>query len=300
MKKTVMGLMLFGMVIFSGCSSDTTNDNLGVLDDDKPRITLYGDKEIVINLGTNSVLENDSFIAEDAEDGDLTTSVKRTHNIDFTKVGVYQVTYFVEDSDGFTDTKTRTVKIVNPNDNASNNNPSTDNQDHSGDIDTGTIIDNTQNGYDNPDLGTPIDGGGNSNYSDIDSFKTWYYNTCGETFNESLYNSTTSSYRGKIDCSNKGLDYIDLNELSIFNSINIIDLSHNNLTDIDFTPIQNIQGLNYLYINNNTATLKNKYNTVSKRNALFRFFTNIHGGDGKTGLFIGFKPNGNKTLRISF
>lgn len=297
MKKTVMGLMLFGMVIFSGCSSDTTNDNLGVLDEDKPRITLYGDKEIVINLGTNRILENDNFIAEDSEDGDLTASVKRTHNIDFTKVGVYQVTYFVEDSDGFTDTQTRTVKIVNPND----NNLSTDNQDHSGDIDLGTTTDNNQNGYDNnPDLGTPIDGDGTITYSDIENFTTWYYNTCGETFNEALYNSTTKSYSGKIDCSNKGLDYIDLNTLSLFNSINIIDLSHNNLTDIDFTPIQNIQGLNYLYINNNTTTLKRKYDTASERNALFRFFTNIHGGDGKTGLFIGFKPNAKETLRISF
>ena len=296
MKKTVAGLMLFGMILFSGCNTDTTNNNLGVLDDDKPRITLYGDKEIEINLGTNSVLENDNFIAEDAVDGDLTASVKRTHNIDFTKVGVYQVTYFVEDSDGFTDTQTRTVTIIDPNNNSSTNN----NQDHSGDIDSGTTIDNNQNDYNNPDLGTPVDGGGSSNYSDIESFKTWYYNTCGETFNESLYNSTTSSYSGKIDCSNKSLDYIDLNQLSIFNSISIIDLSHNNLTDIDFTPIQNIQGLNYLYINNNTATLKNKYNTVSKRNALFRFFTNIHGGDGKTGLFIGFKPKGKETLRISF
>ncbi|MCH9740074.1 MAG: DUF5011 domain-containing protein [Epsilonproteobacteria bacterium] len=295
MKKVVTSLSLLSMLVFSGCSTDTTNDNLGVLDEDKPRITLYGEKDIYINLGTMVVLENDNFIAEDTVDGDLTDYVERTHNIDFTRAGEYQVTYFVEDSDGFSDTQTRSVTIVDP-----DYDSSTDNQNSSGNVDLGTQVGN-ENDSGNVDLGTPI---GGSTYSDIESFKVWYYNTCGETFNESLYNATTSSYSGKIDCSNKGLDYIDLSQLSIFNSIDSIDLGYNNLTDIDFSPIQDIQGLNYLYINNNTATLKSQYDTVSERNALFNFFTNLHGGDGKTGLFIGFKPHqqdsDEETLRISF
>jgi len=303
MKKIVTSLTFLGMLIFSGCSSDTTNNNnLDVLNDDKPRITLYGEKDIYINLGTTSVLANDKFSAEDSVDGDLTSNVKRTNNIDFSRAGKYQVTYFVEDSDGFTDTQTRSVTIVDPSLSTSggiNSGISGDNQNYSSDVDSGNPWAN-QNYSGDVDSGTSISG----TTSDIESFKVWYYNTCGETFNESLYNPTNSSYNGTINCSNKGLDYIDLSELTIFNYIDTIDLSHNNLTNIDFTPIKDIQGLNWLYINNNTATLKSHYDTESERNALFRFFTNVHGGDGKTGLFIGFKPDQNnsndETLRIIF
>lgn len=361
MKIRATSLILSTIFIFSGCGTDINGDNnntnLDILDDDKPRITLYGEKDIHIPLGTNTVLENDGFIAEDTVDGDLTYSVKRTHNIDFTKAGVYTVTYFVEDSDGYTDTKTRRVTI----DNNSNNNlgefgdsdkpritlygnsdiyinlgtttvlendsfiatdtvdgdltysvTRTDDidftrvgvytvtyfvEDSDGNSDTKTrrvtILDNSSSSnndnYENEDsdLGTPIGGSG---YSAIEDFKIWYYNTCGESFNSALYNASTGRYRGKINCSNKDLDYIDLSTLSVFSAIDTIDLSHNRLTNIDFSPILDIEGLNYLYINNNTEELKRKYDSVSERKALFRSFTNINGGDGETGLFIGFKP----------
>ena len=363
MRKRAISLLLLGVFAFGGCQSDTNNNNLDILDEDKPRITLYGDTEIHIPLGTNRVLENDRFKAEDKQDGDLTNSVKRTNNIDFSRAGTYTVTYFVEDSDGYSDTKTRSV-IIEDNSYSNNNNlggtddgrpkitlygdrdiyiplgtnsvlendsfVATDREDgdltnsvqrthdidfsragtytvtyyvvdSDGNSDTQTrsvtITDsNTNSGGGSSDIGTPINGGGSSN-SALYDFETWYYNTCGESFNRALYNESTGKYRGKIDCSNKGLDYIDLSKLSMFTAIDTIDLSHNNLTDIDFTPIRDIEGLNYLYINNNTAQLKRKYNTPAKRKALFRFFTNIHGGDGKTGLFIGFKLNqGNRSI----
>ncbi len=359
MKKRATSLILSTIFIFSGCTSDTNSDNLDILDDDKPRITLYGDTDIHISLGTYTVLENDSFKAYDKIDGDLTYNVTRTNNIDFSKAGVYEVKYFVEDSDGYTDTKTRRVTIEDTSiDNNNSNIYYGDNgkpkitlygetniyiilgtnsvlendsfkaedredgdltysvtrsddidfsrtgsytvtyyvQDSDGNSDTQTrkvtILepDNNYNngGGDSYDYGTPIDGG--SGYSAIEDFSTWYYNTCGESFNSSLYNPDTGRYRGKINCSNKDLDSIDLSTLSVFTAIDTIDLSHNSLTYIDFSPILDIEGLNYLYINNNTQTLKNRYDTESERNALFRSFTNIHGGDGKTGLFIGFKP----------
>jgi hypothetical protein len=294
MKKVIVASILSSMIIFNGCGDTTEENNCGVdvsmLSGDNPLITLQGDTEIEIPLGTTEVLADDSFCAYDPQDGDLSQSVVRTNNIDFSRAGVYQVTYTVEDSDGFTDTKYRTVTIVDSNNNNSYGllDPNNDSSISGG----GEYIDNSN-------LGEQI---GESN--DIVTFTSWYYNTCGGTFDSTLYDSSTNSYSGKIDCSNKSLDSIDLTQLSMFSSIDTIDLSHNNLTNIDFTPIKDIQGLNYLYINNNTATLKKKYDTVSKRNALFRFFTNLHGGDGKTGLFIGFKPHqqdsDKETLRVNF
>ncbi|SFV64697.1 hypothetical protein MNB_SV-12-112 [hydrothermal vent metagenome] len=289
MNKILVTSIIFGMIIFSGCG-DTGNDgnttttcgsNVDMLSGDNPVITLEGDTEIEISLGTTEVLSGDSYCAYDPQDGDLTQYIQRTNNIDFNRAGVYTVTYYVEDSDGYSDTKTRTVTIVDSN-----------NANQQGD--SGYYLGEEQGAdYDsNPDLGEEIGGnGGGSATIDIDSFIAWYSNTCNGTFDLRLYNETTGSYSGTIDCSNQGLEYIDLTQLGVFSSIDKIDLSKNKLTDIDFSPIKDIQGLNYLLINNNTATLKSKYDTKSERNALFRYFTNLHGGDGKTGLYIGFKPH---------
>jgi len=88
--------------------------------------------------------------------------------------------------------------------------------------------------------------------------------------------------------------------LSMFDGINEIDLSHNKLTDIDFSPIRNIHTLYKLNIAYNTSILKNKYATVAERNALFRYFTYLHGGKKATDLWIGFKPrSGNKEDLLS-
>ncbi len=354
MKKIVMIFILFGIFIFSGCGSDVADDNLGVLDDDKPKITLYGETNIQINLGVNTILEDDRFVAEDRVDGDLSNSVIRTHNIDFTKAGEYQVTYFVEDSDGYSDTAIRTVTIVGGNYDSYNggqqnigsvpqitfsdgNNDTlyltlgeqynaftyraTDFEDgdltnavrvEGADFDvnregtytvTYSVVDSNENFVEKIrtvivrsfNLGNQVD---YTTTSDIDSFKIWYRDVCGKSFNSSLYNATYGSYNGTISCSYQGLYTIDLTALSIFSTIKSLDLSHNNLTDIDFnqldlsvnnvkiledldlsnnnfsyidfTPLYNLKNINNLWIQGNSLD----YSTEAKREALYRIFNN--------------------------
>ena len=354
MKKIVMIFILFGIFIFSGCGSDVADDNLGVLDDDKPKITLYGETNIKINLGVNSILEDDRFVAEDRVDGDLSNSVIRTHNIDFTKAGEYQVTYFVEDSDGYSDTAIRTVTIVGGNYDSYNggqqnigsvpqitfsdgNNDmlyltlgeqynaftyrATDLEDgdltnavrvEGADFDVNregtytviySVVDSNENFVEKIrtvivrsfNFGDQVD---YSTTSDIDSFKVWYRDVCGKTFDTSLYNATYGSYNGKISCSNQGLYSIDLTALSIFSTIKSLDLSHNNLTNIDFnqldlsvnnvkiledldlsnnnfsyidfTPLHNLKNINNLWIQGNSLD----YSTEAKREELYRIFNN--------------------------
>ena len=59
---------------------------------------------------------NEECSASDAEDGDLTSSIEISGEINFNKTGKYELTYNVTDSDGNTVTKTRTVAVVDMDD----------------------------------------------------------------------------------------------------------------------------------------------------------------------------------------
>ena len=59
---------------------------------------------------------NEECSASDAEDGDLTSSIEVSGEINFNKTGKYELTYNVTDSDGNTVTKTRTVAVVDMDD----------------------------------------------------------------------------------------------------------------------------------------------------------------------------------------
>jgi hypothetical protein len=261
MKKVIVASILSSMIIFNGCGDTTEENNCGVdvsmLSGDNPLITLQGDTEIEIPLGTTEVLADDSFCAYDPQDGDLSQSVVRTNNIDFSRAGVYQVTYTVEDSDGFTDTKYRTVTIVDE------QNPNGNEQ---------SLLDTTTDGS----LWSDVTGG------TIESFKDWYSSVCGQTFDDSAYNANTGQYNGTIYCSNRNLQTIDLSELSIFSTIQGLDLSGNQLTDIDFSKL----GLNEL--TNNTKiliSLNLKNNQLNTDN--FDLFRPLHYLKNIDKLYIG-------------
>ena len=106
MKKIYSALAVAVMIGFAGCDGGASTEN--------PTITLQGEKDIQIALGTYSIPEA-GVTASDTKDGDLTNAVVRNHNIDFTKAGKYQVTYDVKDSDGNTAHAFRNVTIVDTN-----------------------------------------------------------------------------------------------------------------------------------------------------------------------------------------
>ena len=344
---------LYSTTLFTGC--DSTNDsNTTASDGVTPTITLKGNTNIEIPLGTMS-LQEDGYSAFDFQDGDVTNNVQRSNNINWNAAGDYAVTYSVTDSDGNTGTAVRHVKIVNNSNNSGNGGngsqgsapviafsqytvyltlgenfstsqyyndySATDAED--GDLKGQVIIDDSA--VNSNITGTYVvsysvtDSAGNqitqdkvvviqNNYdnsytTELDDFTAWYSDTCGRTFNESLYDESTRKYHGTIDCSYQGLSSIDLSALSIFDGIDDLDLSHNNLSDIDFSPIQDIHEMWGLHIDHNTQTLKKQYDTKSERVALFKYFTNIHGGSGNTddnnaGLNIYFKPH--KSMNIFF
>ncbi len=351
---------LYTTTIFTGCGGDDSNSTAS--DGETPIITLQGDTNIQIPLGTMTIPE-DGYTAYDFQDGDLTDKVERSDNIDWNRAGDYEVIYTVTDSDGNVGRAVRHVKIVNDNGDSLYNNGDNNhkpvisfNQDtvyltlgenfrtsqyyndyratdaEDGDLTSQVYIDDSQLNTNSPgtyvvtysvtdssgnttykdkivvvqnyyDDNNDNNNNNNSYYSELDNFKAWYSSTCGGTFNDSLYDASTHKYHGKIDCSHRGLSSIDLSPLSIFDGIDDLDLSYNNLSYIDFSPIRDIHEMWGLHIDHNTETLKKQYDTVSERNALFRYFRNIHGGSGNThdsnaGLYIYFKPY--KIMRIFF
>ena len=93
------------MIGFSGCDTASTEN---------PTISLQGETNIQVQLGNYSIPEGGAT-ANDAKDGDLSNSIVRDHNIDFTRAGQYQITYDVKDSDGNTAHAVRNVTIVDAN-----------------------------------------------------------------------------------------------------------------------------------------------------------------------------------------
>ncbi len=110
---------LYTTTIFTGC--DGNDNNSTASDGVTPVITLQGDKYIEIPLGTREIPEY-GYSAYDFQDGDLTDKVERTNNIDWNRVGDYEVTYTVTDSDGNVGRAVRYIKIVNNSDDSLYNN----------------------------------------------------------------------------------------------------------------------------------------------------------------------------------
>ena len=139
----LLTLLISNLVTFSGCG--VVDDNQTINRDEvstyKPHITLYGDRNVTINLGVKGI-EGDQYGYEaiDPQDGDITDRVHIANNIDFSKAGEYTVTYSVTDSDGYEDIQYRYITIVD-NQNSGGGDPYYGNQTYVGSVPIITITD---------------------------------------------------------------------------------------------------------------------------------------------------------------
>ena len=94
----------------SDSSNNKTEDKrvIKVVDNIAPVITLKGSKHIVVKQKGNYT--DDGYVAIDNYDGDITNKVKVNKNIDFNKVGTYEIIYEVSDS---FNNKTIEKRIIN-------------------------------------------------------------------------------------------------------------------------------------------------------------------------------------------
>ncbi len=103
--------VLYDATDSSGNAADQVARTVNVIDNGFPVITLNGDAEVIIEVG--SAYADEGAVANDVADGPLTTFIVTVNPVDPDVVAVYTVTYNVTDSDGNAATQvTRTVNVV--------------------------------------------------------------------------------------------------------------------------------------------------------------------------------------------
>lgn len=83
-----------------------------VVDKVNPEIKLKGDSTFTLYL--DNEYEEPGFTATDNYDGDITSNVKTSSNVNKNKIGTYEIEYTVSDQSGNSTSVKRTVKVVNP------------------------------------------------------------------------------------------------------------------------------------------------------------------------------------------
>ncbi len=101
--------VVFSAIDKSG-NTGTAQATVTVSDQSKPVITLTGEPVMRVSLGETFV--EPGFSAQDNVDGDVTTKVSVSGNIDTATLGAYILTYSVSDVAGNTTTATRSVSVV--------------------------------------------------------------------------------------------------------------------------------------------------------------------------------------------
>jgi len=102
-------LYLFLTVLIVACSGDDSNN---ANDTTPPVISLIGSANISVNQGDNFI--DEGATATDNVDGDLTSSITVSGNVNTAIIGNYALTYSVSDTAGNNASVTRNVSVVEP------------------------------------------------------------------------------------------------------------------------------------------------------------------------------------------
>ena len=90
--------------------TETKKRIIEVVDEENPVITLKGKDTVVVNYG--KTYEDEGYTAYDSYDGNITRKVKVTNDVDYTKLGDYQIIYSVIDSSNNEYKVSRYVSVV--------------------------------------------------------------------------------------------------------------------------------------------------------------------------------------------
>lgn len=94
-------------------SSDNKTEvirKIRVIDNIAPVITLKGSKKVTVKVNGN--YEEEGYSAIDNYDGDITKNVKVSRNVDFNKVGTYEIIYEVSDSFANKSLEKRIINVI--------------------------------------------------------------------------------------------------------------------------------------------------------------------------------------------
>lgn len=91
-------------------TTTTTTTNTTQKDVIAPSLSLVGEREITIQMGTN--YNDPGAKAIDNVDGDITSEIRVSGSVDTSKAGVYEIVYSVQDKAGNKATITRTINVI--------------------------------------------------------------------------------------------------------------------------------------------------------------------------------------------
>jgi hypothetical protein len=108
MKQFIIIIIVIAMAGFlwfmPGCKKDSSKGNI-------PTITLIGSDSVIAGIGYP--YHDAGATAQDEEDGDLTSKIVSSNNVDTAALGTYHVYFNVTDSDGNNAKQVvRTVKMI--------------------------------------------------------------------------------------------------------------------------------------------------------------------------------------------
>jgi len=92
-------------------NTGTATRAVHVVDTTDPVIVMFGDNPLTVEVNSGPYVDPGAS-ASDNYNGDLSGAIVTTFTVDMTTVGDYTVTYYVQDSSGNSDTKVRTVHVV--------------------------------------------------------------------------------------------------------------------------------------------------------------------------------------------
>jgi len=107
----IHGLVLALSLAISACGGSSDSEHTSSLSANQtPSISLNGDASVQITVGSS--YSDPGASAADAEDGDLSGSIRVDSTLDSDRAGSYRITYTVTDSAGASVSVTRTVEVV--------------------------------------------------------------------------------------------------------------------------------------------------------------------------------------------
>ena len=166
-------------------------------DTEKPKITLFGDKTITLNIGDE--YKELKAMAVDNVDKDISNQIKISGKVDTTKAGTYKVKYTVSDSSNNIATTTRTIIVKEGSDTKKNN---------SKDTTKPQIEFNNQNAYQRICVGSKVDISITGPYGyvardDVDGDITSKVSISGPTTNINTIGTYTLTYEVSDKAGNK-------------------------------------------------------------------------------------------------
>lgn len=103
MKKLLYLFLTIALISCGGDDDESNNDTT------PPVITLIGSANVTLNQGDNYI--DEGATATDNVDGDLTSSISVSGNVDTATIGNYTLTYSVSDSSGNSASATRNISV---------------------------------------------------------------------------------------------------------------------------------------------------------------------------------------------